>query len=154
MVAVKVGFLWKITQTSSITLTLVRSCTASKADLKGVLLANWKPLTSTCRNKKHHKINPWWLQVVSLATQYICKNILYFYVPQTTAAWSFQRASRTCDPCLGSGEPPQSVPADPQGRPAKIKANNEGNLEHTEEQSSFSQPSMEHVFLFKKMWGL
>lgn len=31
-----------------IKLTLVRSCTASKAVLYGVLLANWKPQTSTC----------------------------------------------------------------------------------------------------------
>lgn len=31
-----------------ISLTLVRSWTASKADLYGVLLANWKPQTSTC----------------------------------------------------------------------------------------------------------
>ena len=31
----------------SSSLTLVKSCTASKADLNGVLLASWKPQTST-----------------------------------------------------------------------------------------------------------
>lgn len=59
LAAVRVGFYNKNIKTPcSIRLTLVRSCTASKADLKGVLLASWKPPTSTCKSTEHLAVNP------------------------------------------------------------------------------------------------
>lgn len=109
-----------------ISLTLVRSWMASKADLNGVLLASWNPETSTCSQKKE---NIWlfWphLRRVACFPQivYTCsfQRMTYFShnAPQTWAAWSSPRVWGTCGPCLCLCELPQSGLADPQQKSAK-----------------------------------
>lgn len=64
-------------------LTLVRSWTASKADLNGVLLASWKPQTSTCSqtfNLDYHQ---------SISKQFIRLISLCYLLPLTTKSRCF-----------------------------------------------------------------
>lgn len=95
-----------------ITLTLVRSWTASNADLYAVLLANWKPQTSTCSQtfKLHHH------RSTSKHSAYEAQLTLSFYChsQQRADALSSPCASETCVPCLCSSELPQSDQGDQQ----------------------------------------
>lgn len=94
------------------------SCTVSKADLNGVLLANWKPQTSTCNQTKHkptrlnnhHHSLKCFRQInhIHICCIEVSSAQALFVSPQTAAAWSFPRASGTCGPCLCLCEHPRS----------------------------------------------
>lgn len=95
-----------------ILLTLVRSWTASKADLYGVLVANWKPQTSTCSQTFHlhchHSTSNYPADEAPLTLCFYCHS------QQRADASSAPRVSETCVPCLCSSGLPQSGRGDQQ----------------------------------------